>query len=561
MSQRTTNEERGDSGLDRTVVTTEKPNRGFIESLKARFTQNVETRSRRPSFGIRGSGVERIRPAKNLSEYRAIPRTTPIVRKALTDFVSDVSEPGYRIETDNEQVQEYLENEWCPQAAILAGEKHNDLLPFIRQFIYERWRSGDALAEHVRADPTSKNSPITGLHLINPENIEYVTYQEKNILVDPDAGEDVDAPTTKRGEKAAYIQYGDNALVSSKRDEVPLSQNDVTRSALDPGAGELTGTPITESIADDVAGFKNMLRDKEEAIKTKAYGLWTIGFGTEIYEYSDVDPSTGEQVQVTDVISWSEEDQDAWVDGHLEDIEPGAILTHDGEIDLKRLEGEVPDLDDDLHFYVSLIVACLPTPLFIVGFETNINQFVTEKQDERYQRLIDEERDHIERVFTDLMTRVVEQNLVEHSHSDLSISEVPEDLEFKLDPPEHESPILSYSSDTIERMKVFAEAFSELRGDVPADMIADVRELARVVLDIPEDILVDEDELMNELDETDPDLQQAFRDMGITGSDGGGMDNSPSMDDMRNGDSGSETSTSNGDMPDQLVPPMIGSDD
>lgn len=555
--------------LDRAVVTNQPQQRrgfGILDSLSARFTQNTETRARRPSFGVRGSGVERIKPAENLSDYRAIPTETPIVRKALSDFTRDVCEPGYRIETEDDTVQEYLQDEWCPQAAVLAGEKHNDLLPFIQQFIYERWRGGDALCEHVRADPSSSSSPITGLHLINPEHVEFVTYEEKNVLVDPDAGEDVEAPMTKRGEKAAYIQYGEGALVSLNRNEIPLSQNDVTRSALDPGAGNLRGTPITETIADSVTGFKGMLRDKEEAIKTKAYGLWSIGFGREILNYSDVDPETGETVEVTDIIEWDEDDQDAWVDSHIEDIEPGAILTHDGEINLDRIEGEVPDLNDDLHFYVSLIVSCLPTPLFIIGFETNINQFVTEKQDKRYQRLIDEEREEMERVFTDLMQRVVERNLVENSHADWSVSEVPDDLEFKLDPPKEHSPILSHDLETIEKMKTYAEAFNTLRGDMPVEMFAQPDELAKLILQLPDEALPDEDQLNRELNEADPELQQAMQDMGlIDGGDSSGESGdgtsaieSPDMQDMMNGDSQSSNgSSTNGDMPSELIPPTI----
>jgi hypothetical protein len=485
---------------------------GFWETLTSRFTQNVETRSRLPSFGVRRSGIDRVKPAKRLDEFRKIPETTPIVRKALHDFASDVVSPGYRIDTDDDTVKEYLEDEWCPQAAIIGGEKHNDLLPLLRLFIIERWRGGDALAEHVRSDPDNENSPITGLHLLNPEEIEFVTYENKAILVDPDPVDDVDAPTTRRGESAAYIQYGDGAIISRDRDATPLSQNDVTRSVLDPGAGKIRGTPVTETIAEDVAGFKNILRDKEEAIATKAYGLWQIAFGRDTLEYTERN-SSGEETEVTEIIEWSKEDQDQYVEEHLEDIEPGAILTTDGEIDMQRLDGEVPDLIDDLEFYISNITSPLPTPKFIVGFESNINQFVTEAQDERYQRLIDEERHELERVFTDLMERIVERNLVDHPHTDMSVSEVPDDLKFKLEPAESESPVLSLSTEEIENMNAWAQAFDRIRGDMPVEMFADPASLRKHILQLPED--ADPEEVEQELDEADPDLQQAADEMGI----------------------------------------------
>jgi hypothetical protein len=537
--------------IPRTIITTEaeqrRNNRGIIERLSARFKQSVETRSKRPSFGVRHSGAERIKPADNLAELRKIPETTPIVRKALADFASDVVEPGYRIETDEDEIQEYLAEKWCPQCAILAGEKHNDLLPFLRLFTIERWRGGDALAEHVRANPDDPSSLFTGLHLINPEHVEFVTYQEKNILVDPDAAADIDVPQTRRGEDAAYVQYGSRALISTDRKEIPLSQNDVTRSALDPGAGDIRGTPITETIAEDVAAYKNILRDKEQAIKTKAWGLWDIGFGRDTLEYTDIDPETGEEVEVTDIIEWSEEDQQEYTDEHLDNIEPGAILTHDGEINLNRIEGDVPDLIDDLEHLISSIVAPLPTPLFVIGYESNINQFVTESQDERYQRLINEEREELERVFTDVMERVVEKNLVENDHADVSVSEVPDDLRFKLEPEESVSPVLSLDTETIQNIKTWAEAYNTIRGDIPSDMFADPASLRELILNLPEDAAPEEIE--DELDEADPDLRQAAEDMGLM-DEIDGADSDSSSDESNSGTGGAD-----------LMPPGINADD
>lgn len=493
--------------IDRTVITTEQQsNRSWWDALASRFTQNVETRSRSPSIGVRRSGIDRIKPAKRLDEYRKIPEETPIVLKALTDFASDVVEPGYRIETDDDAVQEYLEEEWCPQAAILAGEKHNDLLPFLRLYTYERWRGGDALAEHVRADPESPNSPLTGVHLLNPEEIEFITYEEKNILVDPEAVGDVDAPRTKRGEDAAYVQYGKGAIVSSERDAIPLSQNDVTRSALNPGAGEIRGSPVTASIAKDVAAYQNIKRDMEKAIGTKAWGLWQVSFGHDTFEYTDTDPETGENIEITEVLSWAEEEMSEYAEEHLEDIEPGAFLVHDGVIDLNRLDGEVPDLIDEFSHYVSNIVSPLPTPLFMVGWETDINQFVTERQDHRYQQLVNEEREELERVFTDLMERVVEQNLVENSHSDISVSEVPSDLRFKLEPPESDSPVMSLDADAIDRMHTWTQAFKEARGDMPAEMVVNPETIRELILQLPEDAAPDMEDAT--VDESDPDVQE-----------------------------------------------------
>lgn len=526
---------------------------GLWGAFTARFKQSVETTSKSPGVGVHRGNIDRVQPPENLEDWREIPKTTPIVRKALTDFISDVTEPGYRIETDEDTAKEFLEDHWCPQAAIIGGEKHNDLMPFLRLFLYEKWRGGDGMAEHVRADADDTSSPITGLHLLNPAHIEFVTYEDKNILVDPepDPGphpseniQDVDAPQTVRGEAAAYVQYGDGAVVTNDREAVPLSQNDVTRSALDPPAGELRGHPPTATIATDVTGFKNILRDKEEAIKTKAYGLWKMAFDRETYEYTDVDEDTGEDIEVTEIIEWDDDEQDELATEIEKNLGPGSILTHDGEISLDRLDGEVPDLIDDLEFYVSNILAPLPTPKYIVGFEGNINQFVTEGQGDKYDQLVDAEREDLERTFTDTMRRVIEHNLVENSveaeGTTYSLESVPDDLTFKVEPPDEESPVMSLEAETIDKMSTWATAFKEMRGNMPADSILDMSEAVPLILQLPEDAVEDLED-GDGLDDLDPRVRQAAEDMGLGDGPPGDGPPMPPGADGEQGDDGGES--------------------
>lgn len=465
--------------------------RGRLAALSSRFRQSVETRTSSPEIGLFSSQVNTVEPADGVDEYYKVYEDTAIVFTSLWNFASDVWEPGYRVESDNDDVVEFLEDEWLPQAAILFGGKHNDFLPFGKHVTVQRWARGGALIEHVRDNPDDVNSMITGVNFIPPETVSFIPYQHKPILVDPDPpaalGDELPSQLdeTRRGEMPAYIQYHRNAPVPTSRDPVPLSQNDVTRTIFNGDAAgvgtdldNFWGTPVTEIISEDVAGFKSILRDKETAIKNKAYGLWQLAFDRDTLEFTDIDDETGEPIEVTEIIEWSEDDKNAIADEIEHEMGPGSILTHDGAISMDRLDGEVPDLIADLEFYVSNITSALPTPLYVVGFEENINQFVTEGQSERYQQLIYDERQELERTFTDLMERVVE------NHPDYA-DDV--DVTFKIQPAEEESPVMSMSEDDIARLEQWAAAFNDIRGDVPVDMFVDTETLLTTILQLPDD--------------------------------------------------------------------------
>lgn len=528
------------SNATTTTSTSTGERRGLLGRVKAVLSshqqQSVATRTASPAFGALRGRLNTVEPADGVNEYYAIYESTAIVFTALWNFASDVWEPGYRVETDDEDIKEFLEDHWLPRAAVLYGGKHNDFHRFGKHTTIQRWARGGALIEHVRADPAESTSPITGVNFIPPETVSFVPYEHKPILVDPDPseGDQERLPSgldqTPRGEFPAYVQYHRNAPTPTARRPIPLSQNDVSRTIFngDPaGVGEdldkFWGTPITAIIAEDVAGFKNILRDKEEAIKTKAYGLWELAFDREVLEYTDIDES-GEQVDVTEIIEWGDDDKSDVEQEIEEDLGPGGVLTHDGAIEMNRLDGEVPELIDDLEFYVSNITSALPTPLYVVGFETDINQFVVDGQESKYNQLIDSEREANERTYTQVMKHVVRTNLVENSTevdgTTYSVSEVPSDLKFKIEPPEEESPVLSLTDEQVDRMKTWAEAYDLLRGDVPADMFADPESLRELILQLPEDAAPEGVEGEGGgLGEMPPELRQAAEDMGIAPGD------------------------------------------
>lgn len=463
------------------------------DALKEKFTQSVETVTKNNRVFSHSGDVDTVDLAENIEEYRVLGKNTPIVRASVGKFASDVIEPGYRVEGDDEQAVEYLMETWLPQAAIIAGEKHNDFLPFLKLTVEERWNAGGGLIEHVKDDPESESYQITGVNLIKPETVEVQTLENKNILASPDDTDLDGAVMTPRGEVAAYIQFHEDAIAGpfKGKDEVPLSQNDVTRTILNPDIGGTWGTPVTETVAEDVKGFKEILRDQETAIKTKAYGLWSIAFGRDVVE-------TPEFVEV---IEWSDDEMNDFVDDEIDGMGPGEIISHDGEIELEKFEPDVPDLIDHLEFYVNNITTALPSPKYIVGFESDINQFVTERQDERYERLIREERQALERDFSALLQDVVERNL--------GIEDP--DVELVLEPEPDDSPVMSLDETDVEKVNQFAQAVDFLSGSMDPEMLVDNETLLTQVLQLPEDAVAELEE--QGLDESDPQVQEQVNEL------------------------------------------------
>lgn len=474
------------------------------EALQQHFRQVVETRQRQSRFSYHSGGSEVVSPGENIADHWEQAVETAIVRLSLLNFSYDVSEPGIRIEGKSDAVT-YLEEEWIPQAGIIAGERHKPIDPLIPMTPMQRWGRGGLMLEHVRADPEDPSSVITGVNPVRPETGKFVTLKDKDIIVEPedletDALDSDDVLMTKRDEPAAFIQWHPDALRSNQdRNSVGLSINDFTRTVFSPGIGGgpmsgVWGRPITETIADDVAGFKNIRSGLERAIVTKGWGLWDISFGREVLEYEE------DGKQVTEIIEWGEDEHDDYVTD-VERWDPGGVMTHDGEIELQRLDSDVPDLIDELEFYVSNITAALPTPKFVIGFEENINQFVTEAQDARYQLLVSQERNDLGSFFTELFTTVVEQN-TSYSASD---------LEVKLEPPEEESPILSLTNEEIEKIATWMGALAEASGSMDPAMLIDEAVIRELILQLPENSGADIDE--DQVDSSDPEVQEQIEEL------------------------------------------------
>jgi hypothetical protein len=182
-------------------------------------------------------------------------------------------------------------------------------------------------------------------------------------------------------------------------------------------------------------------------------------------------------------------------------------VSPDGDIDLKKFDGEVPDLGDTLDHYVDDITAPLPAPKYSVGFEENINQFVSNQQEERYEDLIDEERRYQERKWTWAFRQVAER------HPDLD----PSGVRVRIEVQEEDSPIQSLSAEEVDKVKAYASALDTLAGPASAaTTLVDDETLRDLILQLPEDSLPGGEA---PVDESDADVEAQFRSLLEDGDD------------------------------------------
>ncbi|MFB6198812.1 MAG: hypothetical protein ABEI52_11180, partial [Halobacteriaceae archaeon] len=233
-----------------------------LDALQATLSQNVETVTRSSILDFAGTGVEDLNPPQFIDEYHNQYKNTALVRQNLNKFVRDVTEPGVRVKAEDDQTEAFFMGEteetdlpdFAPEGgflancAVLAGEKRQPFEKYLKADVLHKWTRGTFLTEYLKADPEDPESAIHGFKAIRPETVSARTYDNTNILLDPDPDADrnqnIDFQLTPRGEVAAYIQFDENSILGSRvgidfgsRADVPLSQNDVLKQVLDPDIG------------------------------------------------------------------------------------------------------------------------------------------------------------------------------------------------------------------------------------------------------------------------------------------------------------------------------------
>lgn len=441
-----------------------------------------ETYSRSGSTFVTGgrpASVERINPPKNeLQRYRRQYESVPIVQAPIDQFANDVMSDGYRIKADNESTEDYLD-QWAEHGGIVASKANQDLGKIIARIPIEYHVRGTVMLEHVSAQ--SDADMMAALKFIKPETVTPYKRPNGSIVVQPDDTDLEDVKTTEDGDAAAYVQYdrstGSGTTYNS--DEVRLTANEVSRLSRHADIGGIFGLSSVEPVSNRVDALRNKLVDNEQAIESMAWGQWFLSF----------------QPLVVDdrVIEWDENAKNDAIDD-FQDIEPGAQIGHDGKIEVESIPGQVADIMDNLQFDVDFIISALPAPKYAVGWEKDINQFVSDSQERTHEQQVDDMKETIETLLTPVLKTVARQG----GYS-------AEGVELKLSPPEDSSPILTLDAEEIDGIKTYAEAMKALSGPAgPASLVED-GEILDLVLQLPDDVGTPDDMgMMGQFPGTDP---------------------------------------------------------
>lgn len=483
--------------------------------------QNVETVVRQSRFEISGGGVDQIDAPDDLDELVDLAKRLGFVWQAYDVFASEVWEPGYRLEGPDETVAYFMgeredldadppegtpDGGFLSNCGVFAGEKQQDFYDVGRATTFQRRLRGTVLHELLKKDPEDPQSEITGFYFIRPETVSAEVYPNQNILIDPDDTDVDGVEVTKRGEAAAYIQFDDESILGRKGtfdddEEIPLSQNDVHKQVLNPGIGDdpgseqgVFGTPGLEPIGEDIAEYLQIKRDRATAIGNKSHGIWLIEHGREVIDL-------GNQ---RELIEWDDDSMDDF-ESQLSNISPGGYVTHDGSVTPERVEGDVPDLESTIQNYIDDIFSGLPVSKFKVGFEDNVNRDVTSEQSNSDQRQIEEEREYQERQWTTVFKTVAERKGLPT-----------EGLKLKIEPEPQDSPIMSMTTEEINKLATYAEALNALAGPQGGPQtLVDRETLLTDIAQLPESADMEE-ELVGAMEDTegvDEEQEALFRDM------------------------------------------------
>lgn len=372
----------------------------------AKSFDSRETVANRP-FIVESQDYDRTEgPKDEMRKYWRQYETTPMVRKPILSFASQVIEPGYYIEAPHLSKEERQRLEqWLQTCAILEGELGKDWRNLAKKAVIQREVRGTVLIEKVPAkeDPDK----LAAFKFLNPETIEIVTHPNQSILLGPDAVEEYDnVPTTDEGTAAGYLQdiseTGQTRWGKPIEDlydgesKIAFERDSIIKFTRDADVGEVFGTSRVEAVSDRIEGIKQKLSDNDEAIASKAYPLWMFMFGTEDNP-------------------WERDDIRNFMEAHeMENFKPSMKQGVRGDVSVETISGDVADIAEYLQFDVDYIISAMPMPKYALGgFSESVGQIAGVAQQQDINRQLKEARRELETEFNPVIQQKAEEMGIE----------------------------------------------------------------------------------------------------------------------------------------------------
>ncbi|WP_226479172.1 hypothetical protein [Natrinema amylolyticum] len=459
---------------------------------------------------------------EEIKKWRDAYRENPLIRVPIQNFASDVTEPGASVVIDTESdnvdvptVSSDYPNEayrgedldaalemWLANCYVDGWDFDADISDLLEAVIKDRrGRRGTAVVEHAYDDPR-KRDRILALRPIKAETMTAYTREGKGIVLRPDdnpnefesvAVQDLSdhgretAPKTPAGKTAALAQF-DDVYGTDERDEIPFALDDVTVSPYDADTGELFGRPDSAPVVDRAQAVYNKLEHIDQAILNTAFANIIAKVETNDEEVAkklrnDLDINSPETVSGTNV-----------------------------PVEIKEIEGSVPDAVSTIQQEIEFVLAAMPTPLYRVGFAGDINRDITTEQRADYCEDVKRERRRLESDFETVLRLKAKEFLLGDAHADKELDVTPK---LRLRPEETSSPLRDEEFDP-EAFKTLMTGLSEAAGTRGgADVILPQRKIVGTLLDMDADeILGDGTEAeMAALDEADPRVRETFVDV------------------------------------------------
>lgn len=332
-------------------------------------------------------------PEGDMADWWDAYKTNEIVQASIDGFVNEVIEPGWFVEAESEEAERDLA-EWLREAAIVKGEKHQDVLLLLRDGITQREVRGTSLIEHVPEEGSTPQEDLAGVKLINAETMTPFTQDNAAILFEPDdhdiASDEI--PRNENGEVAAWAQFYQESRWSSRPD-IFFTNDEITKMARPGDVGTVWGMSRIESILSTIDSLEEKINDRDAAIKHKAWKPWIFKMGTPENPWPDD--------KIDDFMTDEEEGN----------FGPKAKHAVQGDIDVLTIDTDVPDISDALRFDINLIMTAMPIALYALGSFAgeDINQFMIGAQERILSRQVKETRRMVEHEFRPIVQKKAEQ--------------------------------------------------------------------------------------------------------------------------------------------------------